>query len=591
MRTDKNANQGDFMPNNYTRRVYIRIACAGIALLPLLFLISKLIQYSVDLPSPDGWMMLKYIEKYHLGTLTFKDFFEQHNEHRLMIPKLILLAIDIPTHWNVYYEIAANVIIGTLIYLYMVFRSIKTYIENGLKYNYWLMVVLSFFCFSIMQFENYSTGFQIQVFLNVLFTVVGLNFLVQKKLGYVHLAASAVFGFLALYSFANGLYYWLVGFIPVVYRVATKEIQLKFLYSWIGASLFFILTYFYHFSNQAAIISNFLHEPLKVMIYFLRNMGASIIFVEAAPIYSVITGAIGVTLFIFISYYAAQNKVIQVLPWVTISSYGLISELSTGAGRLEYFASRYTTISNLFWIGLAVIIFYLLDEHYKDKKMKINHKIIIAVSLSTFFSMFMINSDTFVQLFMKDQEKYAWIRYELLAVANKEIEKTTYNSPYLQINLVPTMQKYKVSVFRDNYEEMAFSRYSNRIPSSSEKTAPFQPSIVNGSLTFLFHPAASIEFSTKPTDRSAAVQVALKPDAIGPDKSDGVRLFWEGLAGSEWKVIGEFELNPKNLNENSFKSFQADIVEDFEKIRLRVDSGENNNSAYDWAVIKQIHID
>lgn len=570
----------------YVNKLAIAI-CVVVASVTFLYLIFNLIRYSVDIPSPDGWMMLNYIDKYYQGTLTLKDLFAQHNEHRLIVPKMLLLAIDIPSHWNVYVEIIANVLIGLLIYAVMVSQSFVTYAKDGMRYNHLLLVILSLLCFSITQYENFSTGFQIQILLNILFATTGFFILCRDNMNLKVLAVSVLLGVLALYSFANGLYYWVVGLLPLLHRFIRKELSVKYVFAWIGASLFFVGTYFYHFKNQDTTVSNLFHEPVKVAMYFVRNVGSSIIYVESNPIYSVIVGSAGIAGFILLCYYVVQKKKNMAIPWLALSWYGLVSELSTASGRLDYFSSRYTTIANLFWAGFIVASIYLLNDYFREKKIEFGTKAALSVISAILFGLFIVNTDTFIKYFTRDAELNARIRFELLALDQKQMDQPDIGSPYLQPKLIPTLKKYSLTVFRDRYEVITFSKYSNRIPDNFHYSVPFQPANVNNDIVLLFHSNADLEFTKKPSDRTAIAHVAMKPDAIG--KTNGVRFYWEGFDGS-WHILNEIEVHPNSIEENNFKMFDANISGNWSKFRLRVDGGDQNDTSYDWSVLKYVNI-
>src|SRR5208282_3115731 len=73
-----------------------------LAALPALIPPFLILHFSVDFHFLDEWMpdMAGIFIKAHHHQLTLGDILAQHNEHRLAIPRLILLAINPITHWN-----------------------------------------------------------------------------------------------------------------------------------------------------------------------------------------------------------------------------------------------------------------------------------------------------------------------------------------------------------------------------------------------------------------------------------------------------------------------------------------------------------
>jgi len=62
----------------------------GIALLPLAFVLA----YGVCVPIQDEWDHLGQLVQLRLGQLHFADVFARYNEHRLVVPRLLLYALD-----------------------------------------------------------------------------------------------------------------------------------------------------------------------------------------------------------------------------------------------------------------------------------------------------------------------------------------------------------------------------------------------------------------------------------------------------------------------------------------------------------------
>lgn len=65
----------------------------GLALIPLLILIRYVIRYGVDIPWYDQWKFLPTLEKFFQGRLAFHDLWQQHNEHRILFPRIVFLAL------------------------------------------------------------------------------------------------------------------------------------------------------------------------------------------------------------------------------------------------------------------------------------------------------------------------------------------------------------------------------------------------------------------------------------------------------------------------------------------------------------------
>jgi len=71
------------------------------------FWISNMISQRIDVedaqiytPSQNEWKMIPLIEKMYNGTLSFSDLLAQHNENRILFPRVVMLSIGSITRYN-----------------------------------------------------------------------------------------------------------------------------------------------------------------------------------------------------------------------------------------------------------------------------------------------------------------------------------------------------------------------------------------------------------------------------------------------------------------------------------------------------------
>src|SRR5205809_5407717 len=72
------------------------------AALPALFPLAMVLHYGVDVPHWDEWApaLAGIYVKAHAHSITFADLVAQHNEHRFLVPRLLLLPLNALTHFN-----------------------------------------------------------------------------------------------------------------------------------------------------------------------------------------------------------------------------------------------------------------------------------------------------------------------------------------------------------------------------------------------------------------------------------------------------------------------------------------------------------
>ncbi len=95
-----------------------------LTLAPLVFLLCVIFKYAVAVPYWDQWELVPLLEKMDAGGLTFHDLWAQHNEHRILFPKIIMLALARLTGWNTYYELTVNVVLALVLFAVFV-RQMK----------------------------------------------------------------------------------------------------------------------------------------------------------------------------------------------------------------------------------------------------------------------------------------------------------------------------------------------------------------------------------------------------------------------------------------------------------------------------------
>ena len=147
---------------------------AALAAIPIFVLLIFVIRYSVNIPYWDQWDILYLFDKYDKSELVFSDLWSQHNEHRLIFPKLLFLGLGVLSQFDVRWEMLTTVVLAVLLYLLIVRHINKNKEILHIKNNYrMLWIIFSTFVFSLSQFENWLWGFQIQWLLNLLAVAAG----------------------------------------------------------------------------------------------------------------------------------------------------------------------------------------------------------------------------------------------------------------------------------------------------------------------------------------------------------------------------------------------------------------------------------
>jgi len=335
----------------------------------LLMLISFLGQ---DVPFWDQWDFIPFLEQ-AIGekNLTFELLWNQHAEHRIFFPKLIMYGLLRLTNWDIRYELFTNLLLGSLIF--GVLRRAAHRSFSGSRHLLFLDAALSIVVFSVAQCENWLWGWQIQIFLNTLAVSLGFYYLTSlQRASLLRLGLAILCGIVATGSFGNGILFWPIGFILLGISSGPQHNLYRVL--WLLVSLLIIVFYFrdYHFIEGRSPFSYLAAHPLDGFLYLLAYLGCPIAQFQEFVWLACSVGFVGISLFVFLVIQLYRHKLLlrnELLFWHALLFFALASDGLTAMGRVEFgidqaIASRYVTIGNLFWIWLLAMGYYLIANRY-----------------------------------------------------------------------------------------------------------------------------------------------------------------------------------------------------------------------------------
>ncbi len=363
-------------------------------LIPLLLLIGFVANFSVNVPIDDEWRLASLFEKIAQGNVNFQDFWALHSNHRIVFPKIIIAVLVFASQWNINYQLCLS--IGLAAITFMIMYKLSSMEVKNVGDDLWHLanILTCILIFSLVQHENWLWGFQLAwFFVNLCFVAaVYALVLTHKLLPNIRISIAAIFCFIASFSLAQGLLSWLA-MIPAVVAVEGNRVQKKRrLIAWMLLFAATCATYSidYHPSRKTSIIS-LLNKPLVVIDYFLSLLGSPIV---RLPVFAAFVGLVIFAIFIFFVWHFGQKILsidlgwdgqdapptsdlgwggdgqdahpttdlgwgYQVLPWLSIGLFSVLSALFITAGRAEFGAiqalesSRYTTNSILLLIALV----------------------------------------------------------------------------------------------------------------------------------------------------------------------------------------------------------------------------------------------
>jgi len=356
----------------------IKYRYVWLAFVPFAILCAYMMRYACDLPVYDQWNFVSTLEKWYNGNLAFVDLWSQHNEHRILFPRLIMLALAWLTHWNIFYELGVNLFLGVGICAIIFWQIRKTEILFNKRSNLTYFIV-SFFIFSLAQAENWLWGWQLAFFLNVFVVLLGIVFLSVPALTLRNFLGALAAGVIASYSSANGLLFWILGLFILGMHPMKNDTKIRWIIAWLLVATLIITSYLYGYQKTPLHPSLFffIKNPLQFGEYFLANLGSPFTFGRYRQIVAVVAGFFGLTTFLILLYFSyrlvrkRQMVLMAIVPWLSLSVYsifssGLIAVGRVGLGVDQALSLRYVTISNLFWIGIFVLGMFLNIDFTKS---------------------------------------------------------------------------------------------------------------------------------------------------------------------------------------------------------------------------------
>lgn len=392
-----------------------------------------------------------YIEKLYTGFSVNDVFslFNQHNEHRIFFPRIIILISAYVTHYNTVVEMYISWII-TIIILILIFKMYGLDIKNFASLV--TIVPVSWIVFNFgRQSENILWGSPgIVGNLTILGFVTSIYMLEKTdKIDYKFIFAIFC-GLVSSFSFLNGLLIWPVGFIFIT--LSKTKNRSTFLLIWVVTSIIVTITYFYNWTKPSYHPSlSFAIENFSAGIrYLLVNIGSPMSFEQNGAF---VIGTIFVALVVITLVIVAKNKLMaENAKWITFILFSFMSSVAITFGRsgfgTEYaLSSRYTTFTSFGFIGLYLIVSNLYNSIQVNKNQR--YAILCGMVLSIILvgtSVGYMNSMDIGKSLLSQREYDAYYLTNYKLSTDKEL-KNLHPSADVVRNRAEVLQKYSLNVF------------------------------------------------------------------------------------------------------------------------------------------------
>jgi hypothetical protein len=354
-----------------------------------LFTIANAVRLAVTcysrIPYWDMWAMVHYLVKPDRPLAAW--LWMQHNEHRIVIPKLFYAADFRLFHGTEVFLLVCGFLIlfahGTaLIWLLRArggFRGSELRTAAGLT---------AMCLFSLSQWENFTTGFQICFFLLPFFVSVAVVALIlhfqpaenHSWVSTVYLGVTICSATAATFSLGNGPLIW-----PVLLLIALAYRRLKTIVTVAIAGAVAIAAYLYQYRFAAGghIVRRSLGSPLRVAEYVVRYFGAP--WIESDLRWAAVFGCIGVVAALGVvaafcfkrKQHAWKAAVIALLLFYLATA--VLTALARQVVSVDQGAlsNRYEAFALIFWLSLGYLV--IRHAHLRGSKAFAGVQVLILV--------------------------------------------------------------------------------------------------------------------------------------------------------------------------------------------------------------------
>ena len=147
------------MPEKTSGRI-MRWLCLGVSTLPACYLSTYIFRFASPLPVHDQWDVVPFIVSMKEGRPSLSLLTQFHNEHLIVIPRLIFAALACLFTWDNRLECWATFVVTLTSFSLLCWVAVKA-TPKGESIAYVALIPTSFFLFSTSQWQNWLWGFQL----------------------------------------------------------------------------------------------------------------------------------------------------------------------------------------------------------------------------------------------------------------------------------------------------------------------------------------------------------------------------------------------------------------------------------------------
>ena len=378
---------GRLLPAIIFSPIVVKALLIFLGVLPALVLLANIRAFAVNVPFMDDWQFVPLLEKAKNGTLTFQELCAPHDEHRLLLARIIIIASMFATGGDYraqsYITFAVVVIISVCL-LWLMIRL------NGNRNSVlWAWVLANIALFSPIQFHNWLWPMQFAYFLPYTFLALCFCTLYARIPALPKFVMAAAFALAGNYSFVHGNLIWPAALPMILFApgILTKAARRNFAIAWVALGALALALYFRGLEHNAAAPDYaYGHEGVPPTMSTLRQLQAhpaDTIFrmglfmlgmfgnsiargfpVSSNLVFIRICGSIVLILAVIGLVVAWRRRLFlnRALPWACLLLFTFLTAAFVCVGRvwrgdLQPLTPRYTTFGTLCIVSLIALLY------------------------------------------------------------------------------------------------------------------------------------------------------------------------------------------------------------------------------------------
>ena len=327
----------------------------------------------------DEWRIVEELKEFRESGVRLATLYSQHNEHRIFLPRIVLMATGIASGYNTKIHMYIGQLLVLVAYLCQIRFALRLsqgrsrgWLEAG------LLLLIGFSCYNTMQYENFLWGFQIGFLMVLAFAVLAFYHLdlAVRTGGAGHLAITVLAGIGASMSALHGLFVWPVfGILWVLARLSSEKISAKISTAMLAVGILSCAAYFSGYQKPACHPDYLAGGGGKAIAYFFAAVGST----GAAryALWAVSTGALIFAVSLILCIHLLRTKRVKAYLFpigLVLFGYAVAASLAIGRAGLKdgvagAMTSRYSTYSILIYVGILLVVYgeYFLRVPASDR--------------------------------------------------------------------------------------------------------------------------------------------------------------------------------------------------------------------------------